>query len=60
MFGDVAVENLSPVVRYDGEAVQHVKSYRWNGEEVHGGDGFVVVVQEGFPQFRGLRVCQLF
>jgi len=45
----------APVVRDDKEAIEHVKGQRWDGEEVHGHDGFAVVVQEGFPLFRRSR-----
>ena len=39
MFGHVAVEDPSPVMRNDEEAVQHAESQRRYGEEIHCRDG---------------------
>ena len=52
----IEMQDAAPVVGDDKEAIEHLKGQRWDGEEVHGDDGFAVVVQEGFPLFRRLRV----
>ena len=46
MFGHVAVENPSPVMRNDEVAVQHAEGQRRHGKEIHRGDGFTMVTQE--------------
>jgi hypothetical protein len=40
----IEVQDAAPVVRDDKEAIQHTKGERWDGEEVHRGDGFAVVI----------------
>jgi hypothetical protein len=55
MFGHIAVENPSPVMRNDEEAVQHAKLQCRHSEEVHRGDGFPMVTQERRPSLCWLR-----
>ena len=43
---NIAVQNLSPVVRDDEKAVQNPKRERWDGEEVHRRDGLAMVSEE--------------
>jgi hypothetical protein len=47
--GDVATENLAPLVPDDEKTVQHTKGERRDGEEVHGSDGVAVIPQECQP-----------
>src|SRR5271168_4021537 len=49
MLCDVVVKNAPPSVSDYEEAVQDAESERWYGEEIHGGDGFTVIAQEGRP-----------
>src|SRR5215468_9505899 len=49
--GHVVVQNLSPVVAYDEEAVQDAKRNCRYREEVHGGNGLAMVLQECQPAF---------
>jgi hypothetical protein len=55
---DVAVQDSSPVMRNDKEAVEHTEGDRWDAEEVHRCDGFTVILKESLPvscRFRVLR-----
>ena len=49
VFGDVEVQNPSAVVADEEEAVEHAKGDRRDGEEIHRGDGFLVVAEKGKP-----------
>ncbi len=49
MAGDVEVKNTPPIMANDEEAVKHREGDGRHGEEVHGGDGFAVIAQEGEP-----------
>jgi len=53
MFGHVAVENSPPIMRNDEEAVQHAESQRRNGEEIHCGDGFTMILEKSCQRFAG-------
>jgi hypothetical protein len=55
MAGDVEVENAAPIVGNDKEAIEHTEGDRGRREEVHGGDGFAVIAQEGEPALGGIR-----
>ena len=55
MAGDVAVENAPPMVANDEETVKHTEGNGRYREEVHGGDGFAVIAQEGEPALGRLR-----
>ena len=43
---NIAVQNLTPVVRDDEKAVQNPKRERWDGEEVNRCDGLAMVSEE--------------
>jgi hypothetical protein len=47
------MQDAPPVMRNNKEAVQHVKGQRWHGEEIHGGNGFAMIVQKCRPVFTG-------
>src|ERR1700726_650606 len=58
MSSDVAVQDSSPVMRNDKEAIEHPEGDRWDGKEVHRCDGFTVILKENLPApdwFRVLR-----
>jgi len=46
MFRHFEVKNLTTIVTDHEEAVEQVEPDGWNGEEVHGRDGFSMVPQE--------------
>jgi hypothetical protein len=39
----IEAENLSSVVADNEKAIQNTKGERWNGEEVHSGDGLAMI-----------------
>jgi hypothetical protein len=47
--GDIEVQNAPSVVGDDKKAVEDSKGKCWDGEEIHGGDCFAVVLEEGLP-----------
>ena len=47
--GDVATENLAPLVPDDKKTVQHTKGERRNRKEIHGSDGVAMISQERQP-----------
>lgn len=55
MLGDVAMQNLPPVMRNDEETVQHSKRQSRHSEEVHRGDGFPMVAEKIRPSLCRLR-----
>ena len=61
MPGDVEVQNVSTIMADDKEAVEHAERDRWNGKEIHGGDGFPVITKKGKPTLSRLTVprCSL-
>jgi hypothetical protein len=46
---DIAVQDTSPVMGDDEEAVENAKSQRRHGKEIHCRDGFTMVAQKGRP-----------
>ena len=52
--GDVATENLAPLVPDDEKTVQHTKGERRECEEIHGSDGVAVISQECQPTLGGI------
>jgi hypothetical protein len=52
--GDVATENLAPLVPDDEKTVQHTKGKRRYCKEVHGSDGVAVISQECQPTLGGV------
>ena len=45
----IAVQNTSPIMADDEEAVEHGEGDRGNREEIHRGDGFPMVTQKSEP-----------
>jgi len=54
MLGDIEVQNTPTIMADDKEALEHRKRDRRNGKEIHGGDGFPMVTNEGTPALAGL------
>src|SRR5579863_4101015 len=54
--GDVEMKNTPAFMRDHEEAVKHAECHGWHGKEIHCGDRFTVVTQEGCPTSRGLRI----
>jgi hypothetical protein len=54
MPGDVEVQNVSTIMADDKEAVEHPERDRWNGKEIHGGDGFPMITKKGKPAIASL------
>ena len=55
MAGDVEVENSPSIVANDEQAVEHPEGDGRHRKEVHGGDSFAMIAQEGEPTLRGIR-----
>jgi len=53
---DIEVQDFSTVVANNKEAVEQVEGEGWYAEEVHGGNGFTVIVQKSQPTLGRLRV----
>ena len=53
MRGHVEMEDPATVMSDHEKALQQAESHRWHGEEVHGGNGLVVILQEGRPSAPG-------
>jgi len=49
MPSDVEMNNLSPVMANNKEAVQQVEGDRRDREKIHGGDHFVMIAKKGLP-----------
>ena len=58
MFGDVEVQNAPAIVADDEEALEYAEGDCGNGEEIHRGDGFLVVTQKGQPALGWVWVCE--
>ncbi len=56
MFGGVEVQNPSPVVIHDKEAIQHAESERLHSKEVHRRDDLAMIGQECRPTLLWLRI----
>ena len=56
MSGDVEVQNAPTIMADDKEAVEDPEPDRWNGKEIHGGDGFAVITKKGKPALARLTV----
>ena len=52
------VQDLTPVMADDKEAVQNTKRERWDGEEVHRGNGLPMVSEERQPSLHGVWVSR--
>ncbi len=53
----IEVQDLTPVVTGDEEAVQNTKREGWDGEEVHRSNGLAMVSEERQPSFHRIWVC---
>src|SRR5450631_4543674 len=49
MASHLTLKNTPPVVRDDEKAVEHSESQRWDGKEIHRGDGFPMIAQKSRP-----------
>ena len=49
MLSDVEMNNLSPVMANNKEAVQQVEGDRRDSEKIHGGDHFAMIAKKGLP-----------
>src|ERR1019366_3154324 len=56
MRGDVEVQDATPVVANDEKAVEQVESNGGDSKEVHGGNGFAVIVKKRKPTLRRFRI----
>ena len=56
MAGHVEMENAPPIVANDKEAIQPTEGDRGHREEVHGRDGFAVIVQKAEPSTSGFWI----
>src|SRR6266702_1668519 len=52
---DVDPDEVSAVEPDDDEGIEQVEADRWNNEQVHGGNVWRVVMQEGPPSLAGRR-----
>ena len=56
MFGDIELQNSSPIMGDDEEAVQYAEGKRRHDEEIHRGDHFAMVAEECSPSLCRLRI----
>jgi hypothetical protein len=54
MVGDIEMEEFPPAVFDDKETVQDSESESRDGKEVHSGNGFTMIAQEGSPELSRL------
>jgi hypothetical protein len=52
------VQDLTPVVADDEEAVENTQRERWDSEEVHRGDGLAMVSEEGQPSLHRIWISR--
>src|SRR5579859_4703099 len=57
MLGNTAGQYAPAVVAKDEKTVEQPKCDGWHGEEIHGRDGLMVILQKCQPPFRGVRVA---
>src|SRR6202008_3703935 len=53
IYGDVDPDQVPAVEPDDDQGIEQVETDRWNHEQVHGGDVWRVVMQEGPPSLAG-------
>ena len=58
MSSDVTVQDSSPVMCDDKEAIEHTEGDGWDSEEVHCCDGFTVILKESLPAFCQFRILR--
>jgi hypothetical protein len=56
MRGDVEVQDTTPVMANDEKAVEQVESDGGDSKEVHGGNGFAMIVKTRKPKLRRFRI----
>ena len=54
----IAMQDLTPVVADDEEAVQNTKRECWDGEKVHRRDGLAMVSEERQPLLDGICISR--
>jgi len=52
------MQDLPPVVTDDEKAAQNTKRERWDGEEIHGSNGFAMVSEERQPSLHGIGISR--
>jgi hypothetical protein len=55
---DIEIQDLPPVVADDEKAVQNTKRERWDGKEVHRGNGLAMVSEERQPSLHGIWISR--
>jgi hypothetical protein len=55
---DIEIQDLPPVVADDEKAVQNTKRERWDGKEVHRGNGLAMVSEERQPSLPGIWISR--
>ena len=58
VFGYIALKDAPTIMCNDEEAIQHAKSKRWHGEEVHSCNRFSMIIQKSRPSLRLLRISR--
>ena len=58
MLCDVNVQDASPIMADDEEAVEHAERDRWHSEEIHGRNRFPMVSKEGQPALGRVRISR--
>src|ERR1700722_3812133 len=56
MLGDVEVQDATPVMANDEKAIEQVEGDSGDRKEVHGGDGFAVIVKKRKPTLGRCRI----
>ena len=49
------MQNAATIMSDHEEAIENTEGHGWNGEKIHGGDRFPMVVQERFPLSASIR-----
>lgn len=49
------MQNAATIMSDHKEAIENTEGHGWDGGEIHGGDRFVMVVQERFPLSASMR-----
>src|SRR6201993_223537 len=52
----LALKNTPPVMRDDEKAVEHSEGHRRHSKEIHCGNGFPMIAQEGRPSLGRLKI----
>src|SRR5665213_553818 len=54
------MQDASPIMTDDEEAVENTEGQRWNGEEIHCGDSLPMIAEKRKPAFRKFRISRRF